>query len=282
METLTIYTDEELKKIQQIELECLKCIASICEKLNIEYFLIGGTALGAVRHNGFIPWDDDIDIGMTRENYIRFINEAESYLPSKYYLQTPYKDTATPYTYSKVRVSGTIFMEYCNRNNKMHHGIYVDIFPFDNVPDDEEQNKRQFGRYRRLVRLFTFRQIPDVSEKPGNIKEWGYFLFRRLIFCVLQLLPYEVIFTKLNKVATHYNDKETKAIACLNFPIRKTEYILKKDLYPLQKHVFEDAKFYIPCNEDTYLKTHYGNYMELPPAEKRYGHKPYKFSLSNV
>lgn len=85
MELLTIYTEEELKKIQKLETDALKIIIDICEKLEIEYFLIGGTALGAIRHNGFIPWDDDIDIGMTRNNYIRFLKEAPKYLPKGYF-----------------------------------------------------------------------------------------------------------------------------------------------------------------------------------------------------
>ena len=111
MELLTIYTEEELEKIQTLETDALKIIIKICEKLEIEYFLIGGTTLGAIRHGGFIPWDDDIDIGMTRKNYIRFLEEAPQYLPNGYFLQTPYNEKNNPYYYSKLRIEGTSFTE---------------------------------------------------------------------------------------------------------------------------------------------------------------------------
>ena len=129
MELLTIYTEEELEKIQALEIDALKIIVEICEQLEVEYFLIGGTTLGAIRHGGFIPWDDDIDIGMTRKNYIRFLEEAPKYLPKGYFLQTPYNEKNNPYYYSKLRIDGTLFVEYCNHKVKMNHGVYVDIFP---------------------------------------------------------------------------------------------------------------------------------------------------------
>ena len=123
----TIYTSEELKQIQRLELECLHQMLDLCRKLEIEAFLIGGSALGAVRHGGFIPWDDDIDVGMTRVNYRRFLEQAPALLPSGYELQTPYNAKYNPYFYSKLRVDGTRFVEYSNhRNRKMHHGVYVD------------------------------------------------------------------------------------------------------------------------------------------------------------
>lgn len=275
MELLTIYTEEELGKIQVLETDALKIIIEICEKLEIEYFLIGGTALGAIRHNGFIPWDDDIDVGMTRSNYERFLKDAPQYLPDGYFLQTPYEGTSCPYFYSKLRIDNTKFVEYCNHRVKMHHGVYVDIFPFDEVPDDENLNREQFNRVQKLIRLFTLRQSPDVSMEPSSFKERMKAQVRRMAHCFMMLYPYKRILHQLEAEFTRYNGSGQKAYACLNFPKIYTEYVLKSDLYPLKKHKFGEVEAFIPNNYDVYLRTHYGDYMKLPPEEQRFGHKPY-------
>lgn len=279
MELQTIYSEAELKKIQSIQLTCLKEIAQICERKNVEYFLIGGSALGAIRHNGYIPWDDDIDIAIPRKDYRRFLEIAENELSSLYHVQSPYNDKHCPYYYSKIRIDNTIFMEYCNRNLPIHHGVYVDVFPYDNVPDDDELNKRHFDRCQKLIRQFAFRQIPDVSCKPQTLREYMNAIVRRCIHYAYRIIPYSIILNQLENEFTKYNNTETIGVACLNFPKRKTEYILKRDLYPLVKHRFEDTEFPVPNNCDAYLTNHYGKYMKLPPKELRYSHKPCKVEI---
>lgn len=279
---LTIYTEEELEKIQTLETDALKIIIKICEKLEIEYFLIGGTTLGAIRHGGFIPWDDDIDIGMTRKNYIRFLEEAPQYLPNGYFLQTPYNEKNNPYYYSKLRIDGTSFIEYCNHKIKMHHGVYVDIFPYDEVPDDEKDNLKQFDNVQKLIRLYSLRQSPDVSMKPSTASQYLKSVIRRLAHYMAYLIPHDYLCKKLEEEITRYNGTGQSAMACLNFPKRKTEYIKIVDLYPLRKWKFGDVYAYIPNNYDTYLKTHYGDYMILPKPENRFGHKPYKVDLEKI
>ena len=273
------YTTEELKKIQSLELEALHTIITVCEKCNIEYFLVGGSVLGAIRHDGFIPWDDDIDVGMTRDNYRRFLKEAPQLLPEKYYLQTPYNGDKNPYFYSKLRINGTKFVEYCNRQINMHHGVFVDIFPFDEVPDEEQLNKEQFEKVQKLIRLFSFRQVPDISEKPITTSDKLKSIFRRIIHLVARIIPYDYLIEKLEKEFTKYNGTEQKALACLNFPKRKVNYILKTDLYPLTSHNFDGVSANVPYNYDAYLRTQYNDYMKLPPEEQRFGHKPYYVEL---
>ena len=170
MNGLTIYNEKELKRIKELELEILKAVADVCKKSGVEYFAVGGTALGAVRHHGFIPWDDDIDIGMTRDNYRKFLREAPGLLPRGYHLQSPYHDRSCPYPYTKIRMDHTVFMEYCNRNVKMHQGVYIDIFPFDSMPDDRKKYIQLFRRFQFLTRLFVYRQTPDISKKPENFR----------------------------------------------------------------------------------------------------------------
>ena len=158
------YSADELDMIQKLELKILKEIIRICKKENIEYFLIGGSALGAIRHEGFIPWDDDIDVGMTRENYDNFLKVAEQYLGEEFYLQSPSFDRQSPYSYSKLMLKGTLFLEYAQRNLKTQSGIYVDIFPFDEVPDNESENERQFKAVQFYKKLYVMRMLPTVSK----------------------------------------------------------------------------------------------------------------------
>lgn len=279
MDNRTIYSKEELQKIQNLEMDVLQCIIEICNKLNIEYFLMSGTLLGAIRHNGFIPWDDDIDVGMTRENYCRFLCDAPSYLPDIYHLQTPYDNKENPYFYSKIRIDGTKFVEYCNRNLDIHHGVYVDIFPFDEVPDNDADNLRHFSKIQRLIRIFSLRQSPDVSVAPVDVKRKIRAFMRKIYHEICKIIPYKYLVKKLEKEITRYDGTAQNALGCLNFPVRNKEYILKADLYPLKVHKFGNLQAKIPGNADIYLKTRYGDYMKLPPKEEQFGHKPYLIDL---
>lgn len=280
MHESTLYSDEELKKIQSLELEILKEVIRVCEQTKIEYFLIGGSALGAVRHNGFIPWDDDIDIGMTRDNYDRFLKEAPSFLSEKYELQSPYNGKHNPYPYSKVRMNGTIFMEYANhRNKRMNHGVYIDIFPFDMVPDDERKNIKQFNRVRWLSNIHTYKHSASISQPAKTFKQQIKAFIRFLMHLFYSMIPNKILLKKLNFEMTKYNGTSQKAIACLLFPHRKKEYIAIEDIYPLRICYFVDITAFIPNNFDKYLQTHYGNWKSLPPVEKRCAHRPCKVEL---
>lgn len=281
MKELTIYSKEELKKIQYLEKELLKEVVRICNSLNIEYFLIGGSALGAVRHNGFIPWDDDIDIGMTRNNYDRFLKEAPIMLSSKYHLQTPYNTKNTPYPYTKIRIDNTLFVEYCNRKLNIHHGVYIDVFPFDKVPISNFLNLMHFKICRILIYCFTLRQVIDVSQPPKNFTQKIKGFIRELIHMFFKLIPYKLLVILCDKFITIFNSSKNSRLplSCLFFPKRNTEYILPKDLYPLQLHKFEDFEANIPNNYNQYLTTHYGDWNKLPPEEKQFGHKPYIIKL---
>lgn len=271
-----IYSDCELKTIQQLEYELLLEVKKICEEENIEYFLIGGTTLGSIRHGGFIPWDDDIDIGMTRKNYEKFLHLAPFKLTAKYELQTPDSGNNIPYFYTKIRINNTIFMEYCNRNIDMHHGIYIDVFPFDIVPDDDIEYEKMFRKFQSLIRIFSLRQIPDITMKPNNYAQKIKSYIRKLAHLCAKTIPLSFLKNKLYIIATKYNNSNYNTYCCLNFPKYKTEFIKKEDLYPLEMHKFENDYFPIPKNWDIYLKTHYGDYMKLPKESDRVGHRPYK------
>lgn len=271
------YSQEELKRIQQVELEALKVLIDICDKLDIQYFLSGGSVLGAVRHGGFIPWDDDIDVGMIRADYDRFLAEAPAYLPDKYFLQTPYNDEHNTYGYAKLRVNGTKFVEYCNRNVDMHHGVYIDIFPYDIVTGDPRQIQRRFSRYKRMSRLLVWRQCADISAEPVCLKMHIKSLSRRAVHIFLQPISYSWIMKRLDSIAQRGVQMEKGNIVAFC----KTKFFMVEweDVFPVHECLFEGVAVKIPRNYDLCLTLEYGDYMTLPPEKERFAHKPWLVDL---
>ena len=279
MNNMTVYTQEELNKIQAVELAVLKEFIRVCELLKVEYFVDGGTAIGAVRHGGFIPWDDDVDLAMPRSDYQKFCKEANIYLSKDFYLQTPYNDKNCPYYYSKLRVNGTEFIEYCNRKVNMHQGIYIDIYPFDEVPDDEKDNIRQFKKMQFLTRLFTLHQSPDISSEPVSFSDRIKSAIRHILHWVTKCIPYSLLSNQIERTMTKYNGTNQSAIACVYSPKRNWDYIPKDKIYPLKDLKFEDISVKIVNDYDYYLRNLYGDYMEFPPENERFGHKPWKVTI---
>lgn len=135
--------DFDIKRLQAVELEIVKEIARICEAEKIQWFLVGGSVLGAVRHGGFIPWDDDVDVGMLRFDYERFIRACAKRLPDKYFLQTLNTDEGYHLGYAKIRVNGTLYIQENVASRRMHHGVFADVYPIDEVPDSARARRRQ-------------------------------------------------------------------------------------------------------------------------------------------
>lgn len=271
------YEVSELRKIQIIELEILKAIKNCCDEHNIDYFLVGGTALGAKRHKAFIPWDDDIDIGMLRKDYERFLEIAPGILGDEYFVQTPDSDPYSSFSYCKVKKNNTEFIEYCNRNSKMHQGIFVDIFPYDNVSPNINIQRKQFKRMKRLVKINVLRQTEDISVPPIDIKTKYKFWLRRIVHRLMRIIPRKILVDLIRKEATRYNNVDTKQFAALN--VAKLLVCSEEMLFPLKELKFEDDYFKAPNQIEKYLTEFFGNYMELPPENERIGHKPYTIKI---
>ncbi|MGQ7685856.1 LicD family protein [Streptococcus suis] len=276
---MTNYTKEELKKIQQIELRLLKEFVNVCNQLKVDYFLVGGSAIGAMRHNGFIPWDDDIDVGMFREDYGKFISEASRLLGEDFYIQAPSQNERSPFFYAKLRLNGTVFMEYSNHRLQSHPGIYIDIFPFDEVPIDDVLHLKQFKRVQKLIKLYTYHEQPDVSFQPNNLKEKLKALIRRTIYYTLQLIPHSLILNQLNQELKKYDGTNQQAFAGLDYPRFKKSFVKKEEIYPLKQVSFEGIDVNVFQKIENYLTRQYGDFMELPPEKDRVGHKPYIVDL---
>lgn len=270
-----IYTEEQLKRLQNILIENLKVFIDVCNKLNLEYFVYGGTLLGTIKYKNIIPWDDDVDVAMTRENYVRFLNEAPKILPKEYVLQTPYNEKKTPYSYTKLRKKGTKYIEEFYNNLDIEKGIYIDIYPVDNIPNDEKLRKKQYDEARKWIYTYYFRQCLHIKF-PIQIKKIKSTLGQIILYCLLHLIPQSYIIKKLDKSMTKYNDIKTDRKACLFSPNYNNIYV---KLYPLEKRKFGNIDVMVPNCYDDHLKKRYGQYTRDLPAEKRIGHIPYEIEF---
>ena len=270
-----IYSEEQLKRLQKILIENLKVFIKTCEKLNIEYIVYGGTLLGTIKYNGIIPWDDDIDVAMTRENYDRFLKEAPKIIPSDYFIQTPESESQTPYLYTKLRKKGTIFVEEFYNKLNIEKGVYIDIYPIDNVPDNEKLRRKQFNNTRKWIFAYYYRRCIRVKYPIPKNKLKGAIL-QIALYYLLHLIPRKFILYKLKKNMTKYNNIETNRKACLFSPNYNNIYT---NIYPIQIKKFEGIDVCIPNCYDEHLRNRYGDYKRDLPPEKRIGHIPYEIDF---
>jgi lipopolysaccharide cholinephosphotransferase len=254
-----------LRDAQLIMMDVLKEVHRICENNDIKYFLSDGTLLGAVRHKGFIPWDDDLDISMLRDDYEKFLSVAMKELSEEFFLQT--FDTDPNYKLYhiplKVRHNKSVFIEEDEDNRKYHQGIYIDIFPIDRVPD----SKSKFFIQSKLSKLLV---IMKMKMSTRDFPSLNFFV--RTFFQVLGLgISYK--FIKKILFSTHKWNKESKSnlyyhgVELLWSNVFKAEH-----LFPLKKIKFEDSEFWAPNKPEEILTIMYGDFMKLPPEDKRMYH----------
>ena len=256
--------NKSLKKIQQIELEMLKEFDKICKKHNLKYILTGGTLLGAIRHNGFIPWDDDIDIAMLRKDYNKFIEIQKKELDSKkYYFQSLETDEEFGLPFGKLRRKNSIYSELTSPLKKEKQGIWIDIFPIDKIEDNK------ISAFFTFAKVFYYKTI--ISFKL-NFK----FASKGIKKLILNIIKFNSKFYSIERAKKHYNKLIEKSNnKNTNHYINHGGVYLLKEICPkkvfedLTSHKFEDGNFYITKHYDEYLTNIYGNYMEPPPKEKR-------------
>ncbi len=267
----------DLKDIQSAELAILKLVLQIIDKHQLDYYALGGTLLGAVRHKGFIPWDDDIDIGMPRPDYDKFLKIAEKELPEPFHLYTfcNGEKTSGSYFAKVVDESITIKRVFCGR--KVEYPIWVDVFPLDGVPD----GKLRFSLWKNegmlLAKALTLAQVIkqyDVSLPRSNFvssKEKAIRIFLKLH--INKLLNEKLLWNRLDHVLKKYDYKEAKRLInfCGNWHIKE---MFSKDIYNAGAlYPFEDIMIRGPENYDFVLTQMYGDYMTPPPVDQRNHHK---------
>lgn len=250
-------TDIELKKLKDEELKILNYFVSFCSKHKLNYQLTYGTLLGAIRHQGFIPWDDDIDVHMEPKEYIKFLELMKKEKQDKYIIQNT--DTEKHYhTYfTKIRKNNSCMVEKEWQHLKIHKGINIDIFPLFPYPDNLKDRKKM------IFNLKIANLLASKNNPTKNIKN-------KIIFTILKIIPRKItnkITSKIIKKLLNYNGEYNQYIIELNSKPIKREWVEKSLEVP-----FENKKYKVSSKYDEMLTCLYGDYMIPPKEEDRVGH----------
>ena len=265
---MRLLTNEELRKVQLLELKVLKEIKRICTKHNIKYFLTGGTLIGAVRHKGFIPWDDDIDIAMMRSEYDRFMEVATSELSPEFSLINIKNDKKLGIFFGKVVLNGTNYRSVQQPKTLDKTGFWVDVIPYDTIYDNKLLASLYFWKLNFFVVLYSMKNgYQNGTTKLKRIvaklmKVCFFFIPKRYLYNRICNYPY-----KLNKKHTN-----TQCYLCGRYGVpREFRSAYLFDGYAEMQ--FEDDKFMVLSHSHEFLTELFGDYMQLPPSEKRVTHQ---------
>ncbi len=278
------YTPQELNRLHSVLYELLGEAARVCDKHGIDYFLIGGTAIGALYDQAILPWDDDVDIGMTRPHYERFLQVAPAELGKDYFLSWTGTDPHTPYYYAKLKKRNTLFVEGLFRNVPMHQGIYIDILPFDRVPHNRMLHKAQRG-------LVNFLKCCLMGKETWLWKHFGHCqtdtpTSRGPLPCLLNRLV-DTCFSKhriyrmMVAAQTAFNKRDTRYWSNI---VTTTDYILTDELKHLQTVKFGPLSVKAPASLETFLRRNYPRLHRFDEEEQRQvaGHHPEQLSFDTT
>jgi lipopolysaccharide cholinephosphotransferase len=257
-------TPDILRQLQLIQLEMLLELDRVCRKHGIQYSLDGGTLLGAVRHKGFIHWDDDIDVIMIRCEYERFFDACKAELDqNRFFLQERRTDPEYRVGYTRIRRNNTVYRRAGHESLNYHGGVFIDIFILDNVPDNL--------LLRRLHRVLCFFNRKVLWSKSG--RKIAKNAFWRGWYSIVSLIPASLAFAGNDMLAKKCNKKKTELVRHNTHPYPNPKVCgygipseLMNDFTELE---FEGHKFMAVKQYDEYLTMLYGDYMELPPPEKQ-------------
>ena len=255
---------ELLRKVQMAQLDVAKEIKRVCDENDIQYFLCFGTMLGAVRHQGFIPWDDDLDIGMMRSEYERFLEIAPRKLKPEYVVQTWYNTPEYPLPFAKVRKRGTVYLEGKHSLLK-ENGFYVDVFPFDYLPADAQERA---ALDKKLLDLFRTKLMKSKSTpwmENGSIiwkKRIGYLYYQ----LKAAMTTHEKLIQEYETLVASFPENDLVYWQDPAMHLRSLKRVWCEELAEVS---FEGELFKGPKNYDEMLTAIYGNYMQLPPEDQR-------------
>ncbi|MBQ6679119.1 MAG: LicD family protein [Lachnospiraceae bacterium] len=259
---------ELLRKLQLTQLEILKEIKRVCEQYGIRFFLDYGTLLGAVRHHGFIPWDDDLDIGMLRDDYERFTRIAPGALSEKYELVVAENTPGFPFMFGKVMKKDTVYQEEKARNCSVPQEIFVDVFPYDRYPQNEKDRRRQ-GRKIMVLRALIRNKCGYATWiKDGKTDVVKYiknlpFRFAAVFFAK------DTMVRRYAQEAIRFNRLSSGDYYPQGIPPYGEWILPESSIQNLVQLQFEDSFFPCPEGYEAYLRNTYGDFMQMPPENER-------------
>ncbi|MDR1883660.1 MAG: LicD family protein [Prevotella sp.] len=241
-----------LRKAQTRMLDILIEVDKICRKHDIAYWLDGGTCLGAVRHKGFIPWDDDIDIAVMRNDYKRLRNILKRELPANMAFQDETTEKRYPSKQAKVRDRNSCFEEAEIKATLKEQGIFIDIFPIE----------KGYVKVKTFIDFFYGRAFRRLRRHAGNKKEY---------IAALMMWPFACAMVGAARFF-NFLIPAGNLIYGYGIPTLNKYQLRAEDFFPTKPVLFENHEFMAPANPDAYLKLLYGDYMQIPPKEKRRVH----------
>ena len=257
-----------MNDLQITELNLLKCFLDICDTLEIKYFLVCGSALGAVKYGGFIPWDDDLDVGMYRRDSERFLENAPPMLPDNVFLQSYESDNAYPQIFAKLRNSDTTYIEKTVAKLDMNHGVYIDIFPLDGYPRLRiKQSMLEFRKkiYKRLISC-------NFDADRGFLGKLYVSVFR-----FFKIHKYtNSILKKYEKMISKYCIEDSDLICNHGNWQGRLEYASREQYGDGAWAEFEGLKVRVPERYDEYLTQKYGDWRADLPEDQQVGHHYYE------
>jgi lipopolysaccharide cholinephosphotransferase len=266
--------DNSTRIVQKNILNILKEIKRVCDENDIQYLLTAGTLLGAIRHGGFIPWDDDIDICMTLSNYKKFINVCKTKLGNDFFLQTFKTDPNYFMTFAKVRLNNSTFIPYGSEHHHIHQGMWVDVFPLISLPNNKflRKIKNKLFAFSCCIQQYDFLKqnknmfYSDDERINKNLKSTYkiakfFSIFPLAIRICLHSMILRIIFSNPSK-----NKDLVEVVYDLN-RIVPNQFAKETIMWDFEDDSFCISKFY-----DEYLNYNYGNYLQLPPENERHTH----------
>lgn len=259
-------TEDTLQHIKDVELLILNDFINICDENNIDYYLFFGTEIGAVRHQGFIPWDDDIDVILFRDDYEKFLKVMEEKNSEKYTVFDSRYDENYFFQFGRLSLNGTYWSEYWDNQVPFKLGIHIDLFILDKVPENK------FKRFFYMKRCLLFSKFASISSI--RLEEGSKFL-------IATVNSLHALFNKIGFTPEYFQKKgpklfrkyENKNYGCwADLTMNEQPYFKTGDFKPPKKVKFEDICAKIPNNQEATLGQIFGDYMQLPPEEDRVAH----------